>query len=67
MKMYTVAEISQTTGIPINTVQWHIKQGTLTAINVGGGGQHTGMRLISQDACDRYKVWATENYKSRQK
>ena len=66
MKMYTIAELSKETGIPMNTIHWHIQQGTLPIIKVGGGKHHTGIRLITEDACANYKSWSEKHYRSRQ-
>jgi len=65
MRMLTISEVKAETGIPPDTIYSHIKQGALSVIKVGGSEAHTGLYLVSQDSCERYKKWLNENYKAK--
>ena len=65
MRMLTIHDVNEETGIPVDTIYFHIKQGTLSVNRIGGSDDHTGMYLVTQQDCDRYKAWAAKHYKAK--
>lgn len=64
---YTIRDIAKKIGKPASTIHWHVANGHLKTIKVGGGEHREAMQMVSKQDYMDFLRWLIEREQQRRK